>query len=319
MYWPILVRIAQTGLYWQAAGTALVLYDHITTFDQEVEFIWPHRWSLVKVLYILNRYIGDALMLHGTAVQLWIKGELLNKTCPSAIQVQSWLGMITLFTMNGLVIKRISCMYSSNRKVLYLLVGAYSIQIISGSVLTGLTSREGGSVVSPLTATSSYCTPSVTTPRWFWSFLFFSIIFETIVFVLALIQGIRYLRDRKPATPNHHATSMVDRLWNRQGNIVSILIRDSISFPLIGLMLALFSILAFSGRLPPPTTQIVLIINAATSPILGCRLVLNLREAYYKPFIAEFKQSQMAPDDLDIPSLEDLTFKSRQSMQFHSA
>ncbi|KAH6879593.1 hypothetical protein BKA70DRAFT_1475024 [Coprinopsis sp. MPI-PUGE-AT-0042] len=291
----MIVKMAQTGLYWQAAGTAVVLYDHLTTFDQEVEFIWPQSWSLVKILYLLSQF-----MTHGNGLYF---PALLG---PSSFQIQSWLGMITLFTMNGLVVKRISCMYAGNRMILYLLVGAYAVQIVAGAVLTGLIAPKGGNVVSPLTSTSSYCTPSISIPRWFWTFLFYSVTFEVIVFALALVQGIRFLRARKPA-PDPHATSMVDRIWNRQGNLVRILIRDSISFPFIGLVLSVFNILAFKGKLPPPTTQIILVISAANSPILGCRLLLNLREAYYKPFHVEFDPQQDPTDEVVLPSLENDT------------
>jgi hypothetical protein len=34
--------------------------------------------------------------------------------------------------------------------------------------------------------------------------------------------------------------------------------------------------------------QYMMTITAAASPILGCRLILHLRDAYYRPFASEF-------------------------------
>lgn len=50
--------------------------------------------------------------------------------------------------------------------------------------------------------------------------------------------------------------------------------------------------------------QIVIVFAAASGPTLGCRLILNLREAYYKPFHVECDQSQV-PASVVIPSFGD--------------
>ncbi|KAG2012925.1 hypothetical protein CC2G_009875 [Coprinopsis cinerea AmutBmut pab1-1] len=65
--------------YWQVAATSIALYDHLTTLDLEVELIWKKKVSVVQLLFILNRYSGDALFLHGTAYQLWLKGDAFTR------------------------------------------------------------------------------------------------------------------------------------------------------------------------------------------------------------------------------------------------
>ncbi|EAU82649.2 hypothetical protein CC1G_07931 [Coprinopsis cinerea okayama7 len=61
------------------AATSIALYDHITTLDLEVELIWKKKFSVVQLLFILSRYSGDALFLHGTAYQLWLKGDVFTR------------------------------------------------------------------------------------------------------------------------------------------------------------------------------------------------------------------------------------------------
>ncbi|KAG2004846.1 hypothetical protein CC2G_003356 [Coprinopsis cinerea AmutBmut pab1-1] len=72
-----LVRVVQNGLYWQVAATTAVLYDHVTTLDLEVELVWRRKWTFVQVLFVVNRYLGDALFVHG-ATQAWFSGEILE-------------------------------------------------------------------------------------------------------------------------------------------------------------------------------------------------------------------------------------------------
>ena len=52
-------------LYSQAAGLVAVMYDHLITFDSEIEFIWTGSCpSLTKFVYFLNRYVMEAMLLY---------------------------------------------------------------------------------------------------------------------------------------------------------------------------------------------------------------------------------------------------------------
>ena len=44
------------------AGYTLLLYDYILTLRDEATYIWPTRWSIVKSIYMFNRY-GNLLGL----------------------------------------------------------------------------------------------------------------------------------------------------------------------------------------------------------------------------------------------------------------
>jgi hypothetical protein len=48
-------------------STTVQLYDFILTFPQEVSLIWPAPWSLMKVLFLLTRYLPFA----DVVIRLW--------------------------------------------------------------------------------------------------------------------------------------------------------------------------------------------------------------------------------------------------------
>ncbi|TFK19011.1 hypothetical protein FA15DRAFT_674833, partial [Coprinopsis marcescibilis] len=289
-----LTKIARDGMYWQAGTMVVVLYDHLTTFDLEVELIWKRKWSFVKILYLLNRYVGDALFIHGSASQFWVTGAQFEEVCKSALQFQAWLGMIVLWTMNGLIINRILCMWDHDRRILFILLGGFLIHVTAGFVLTGLSSATP-SIPVVFTQHFSVCIP-VSTPHWFWTFLFFTFGFELLVFVLSFAQGIRYLRETRG---NPTTGTFGYQAWAKQTRVVRVLIRDSILFPFIGLVLGLLNILAWFMILPFGSSQVFILVAGASSPILGCRLVLNLRDAYYQRFSLEIQQSAMDKIDQD--------------------
>ncbi|KDR69327.1 hypothetical protein GALMADRAFT_929285 [Galerina marginata CBS 339.88] len=46
------------------AMATCVVYDHITTLDEEVELVWKReKWNAVQILFFINRYTGDLVQM----------------------------------------------------------------------------------------------------------------------------------------------------------------------------------------------------------------------------------------------------------------
>ncbi|KAJ2922514.1 hypothetical protein H1R20_g14575, partial [Candolleomyces eurysporus] len=56
-------------LAWFAA-TTVVVYDHLSTLDLEIELVWKKKWTLIQILFIINRYVPDAAFLYGAVSRL---------------------------------------------------------------------------------------------------------------------------------------------------------------------------------------------------------------------------------------------------------
>ncbi|KAF8980597.1 hypothetical protein BDQ17DRAFT_914230 [Cyathus striatus] len=52
------------------AAFSSMIYDYMLTFDLEVKFIWSAPWGVVKILYLLTRYILFFNITFATAAQL---------------------------------------------------------------------------------------------------------------------------------------------------------------------------------------------------------------------------------------------------------
>lgn len=57
----------QASIFCQLAASALVLYEHVATFSQEVQLMWFAKTSLATVLFFINRYV---LLLSATLSML---------------------------------------------------------------------------------------------------------------------------------------------------------------------------------------------------------------------------------------------------------
>ncbi|KIK05336.1 hypothetical protein K443DRAFT_130485 [Laccaria amethystina LaAM-08-1] len=166
---------------------------------------------------------------------------------------------------------RIACMYSYCRKIIILMVIAFTIEVISMTAIN-LAYLD---VVVEISNSQFLCMgkhfPNLY-PVYFWIVMFS---FELIILLLGLQAGLIYFKESRTFPSN-----------SLRRPLRSILICDSIVFPLIAFAIGGINIFAWT-RLPYYYVTITVTLAQLSSRILGCRLLLNLREAYYLPFETE--------------------------------
>ncbi|EAU82650.2 hypothetical protein CC1G_07932 [Coprinopsis cinerea okayama7 len=280
---PILNNIITQNLhYWQIAATTRANQEGKRSFNtgsrdrinlgtpvnrhSPEEYLYsylPHpqkkKFSTVQILYLLNRYSGDALFIHGVWYQLWLRGEAFQK-----VYQLRWFRVGSAWSAFGPCknLVHVSPLEAGSDLARVHLPGPGD-NILDNHRPRQKRKRRGMSV----------CVPGFAKPflEWYWAYLVFIIAFDVVAFTLALMEGIRYFRRTKLA----------------EGSLVRILLRDSIFFPFLGLSVSIFALLAWRSVLPYPSVAVLMTLMALTSPILGSRLILNLRDAYYKPFAEE--------------------------------
>ncbi|KAH6904983.1 hypothetical protein BKA70DRAFT_1505849 [Coprinopsis sp. MPI-PUGE-AT-0042] len=268
-----LVSMTRKSTLWQVVGSSIVLWDHATTFDQEIEFIWRRKWSFTTFLYVLTRYAGDVMFIHG-AISVLATGMFLDhvsipifcdskwavtgvsdvrsrrKTlsfpkltsrlgslttrCPSVLQVQSWLAQIALFAMNGIVVKRVVCMYNGNKWVLWALtvtLAAFTMHSTTVMILTSNVRSVVGRIQSVYLYETCHIWPLDSIPSWYWTFTISMIIFDALVFLLSMLQGVSFACGNGRMRRDGRKVGILDHLWSTRRTLASVLLRDSILFP----------------------------------------------------------------------------------------
>jgi hypothetical protein len=106
----------------------LVLYDHLITFDTEVERIWSLKWRLPKFLFLTSRYVVvPMLILIGIAKSGY---ALLPEFCAFAVRFYKWADALALTIAEIVLMIRVSALYGHSRVVLGLLIGMFTCQIL---------------------------------------------------------------------------------------------------------------------------------------------------------------------------------------------
>ncbi|KAJ7583914.1 hypothetical protein C8J56DRAFT_1094854 [Mycena floridula] len=155
------VRNLHVTQYVSITGCALLLYDHLLTFDDEVELIWSTRWTLPKVLFLLVRYLVPISMVMFMTATAGLGNEwitpvvhfiriniklLILRSCKIWYGFGAMIGIGTIAIGNFMVLLHIWNLWDRDRRFILLtmttFVGTQIASIICGSIVIRNISRN---------------------------------------------------------------------------------------------------------------------------------------------------------------------------------
>ncbi|GLB33529.1 hypothetical protein LshimejAT787_0104130 [Lyophyllum shimeji] len=81
----------------QLIPTIVALYDHLITLDREVALIWNKRWTFAKVLFLWNRYFSNLFLL--TSAILFLVKPSSNELCVLYLSTDYPMTVFTQITL----------------------------------------------------------------------------------------------------------------------------------------------------------------------------------------------------------------------------
>ncbi|KDR69340.1 hypothetical protein GALMADRAFT_256190 [Galerina marginata CBS 339.88] len=263
------------------AAATCTIYDHLTTLDDEIELIWKRpRWSPVQYLFLVNRYAGDAMQFYSAFVFVrHIMGHTHQNGNPLNILL-GYLVTVVLGSMQGIMVYRVSSMYSHKRKIIYFLAVSLVLEVTFVIFVQLYAYKFNTPVPDP--APGVHLCSQNSWPSFMYTVWIPIAIFEFVVLSLSLSLAIKYYQSVKDL-PAIRPTAIP---WHNSDSLLYILLRDSITFPFICLTICIVNFFIWM-LLPYLAVQISFTVASFAPCIIGSRLIINLREAYYKPFIEE--------------------------------
>jgi len=244
-----LVRL-KTVTYIDAGSLALLVYDYFMTLESEVNLIWPSKWSFIKVLYVLTRYLPfvdvSVLPVYDTSKTISLK------TCKQLYTVGSFGVVIGVAIAELILVIRTWALWGREKRigiflfVLYvsLVIPAFVFMIIFVNSLTFAVTKDIG------------CTPTGGSPLIVGDFLIIVLI-ETVVLGLTLGRGWYNYRGRR--------------------GLLAVLYRDGIAFYFALLTLSIVNITVVIAA-PIDLSNLLTTIQRVLHSCLSARVILNLRE-----------------------------------------
>ncbi|KZT60074.1 hypothetical protein CALCODRAFT_553861 [Calocera cornea HHB12733] len=244
------------------AGFCLMLYDILTTLDVEINLVWPAPRSLVKVLFLCNRYVTPGLYIY---VVYTMSGLMAAPSNQSHSCFEFFLTSLTLegLCVNGigavLMLLRVYALYNRHRGILIVLSALLCLELL-GSVIVmayGVVAAD----YSMLFIEDIHACVSLHHLSWLWIVFLFMMLFDVVVFYLVVRKTLKYTRETNSST-----------------RLISVLLFDSVGYFLVMIVAELLNIIAYTSF---PSNQFLVGINImwCLNTAMISRIYLNLRSA----------------------------------------
>ncbi|KAF9468869.1 hypothetical protein BDZ94DRAFT_548070 [Collybia nuda] len=260
----------------QLVPTIVTLYDHLITFDQEVELVWNKPWTIAKVLFFWNRYFGTFFLL-AEAVVFSIKPSS-DQVCRDWFFIQGWSTALIIWSMQSTMLFRTFAMFRRNRFVIISCIICYAIEVCTMVVIMILSFQFIDAINEPFPGIF-ICTP-YNVPRYMYAFWLPIVVFDCVLFGLALWAGTQHVKVL------HGLNSPRSSMWE-------VLLKDSLLYFSVTLTTYITSAVVWLV-VPAHWLELPQGFSIAGTCVMGVRLVLNLRKAYYMP----------RPGDIELETLD---------------
>ncbi|KAF8485455.1 hypothetical protein JB92DRAFT_1560172 [Gautieria morchelliformis] len=238
----------------------MLVYDYAITFDMEVEFVWMRTWGFGKAIFLI------ATLVYRRFFPLY--SDLCQVPCHSSCQNYIWWQitstLVSIITAEVILIMRIHAVYDCNKKLLILMVALLLVEVIIAVVLSAPTLQGAQSSPHIIVTSSTGCPNYTLSSRAFISWIP-AILFETFLMFLMLRKGWGIYKS------------------GRSAKLLHLIIRDSLVYYLAMVMtlVANCCIWALSTR-RHLSADILPSLACAMPCVLGSRLLLNMRERFFK-------------------------------------
>jgi len=253
-------RLATVG------SATILLYDHLITIDQEIEFVWRKDWSLLKGVFILHRYLGLGCVLFQFYAIL--SPNVTDSLCTFWFRWEMWGYTSIVLTTELVLLLWIFVIYDRNRQILAALSVIFATQTVALVVIlaqsfTRLKSSANIARDYHILDFPNFCS-LFNEPQFFSWYWLPVLIYNTAILALFIgksASAFRSLRDEE--------NSLLDKLYRRSlVNFVAI-------FAVFFLCCVFWIVGEFSlGQIPIGFVLSFSITNST-------RLLINIRHAYY--------------------------------------
>jgi len=246
-----------TGNLW-IVPLCLIFFDILITLDVEVKHFWNRGGNMFStLLFFTIRYFPALnLVVHNIVLNLRYPAPSL---CVFWFQYVGYSAGLEHMVVGAILILRLYAIFDCNKKLLVVLLALYGVTITTETVIIGVMTHHFQSQEA-LRNIFGGCAP-LNIPTWCWVYWLPSVIFESILFLLALWKTILEARVKA----------------SRASPLMHVLLRDSVIY--FG-GIVIWSILNLGAWYinPLPLYGLFVGCHIGFQSILGARLLLNIRE-----------------------------------------
>ncbi|KII83973.1 hypothetical protein PLICRDRAFT_46746 [Plicaturopsis crispa FD-325 SS-3] len=264
------------------SGVTVLTYDHILTFNEELNLIWRSKIGLVSWIFLFNRYLVPALLAVDIYENFYLDMPYHQEIqfCKLWTMIQGYLTILSFMSIHVIVAFRVYALHGGRPWVGRVL---WAAGIIYTVVCLGLSTLAQLPQTSPwpdsVRVVWHQCLGSI--PSWSWAIWLPSVVFETLLFGLTMAAALCQTTDGVSFN-----------------SMYQILYRDGILYFLAVSLCSLFSLLVWVTA-PPSLIGLGRYFALALVNVAGSRLVLNLKDyaARHREAMSESREPRRSQTD----------------------
>jgi len=202
------------------------VYDYFLTLDDEIRYFWTGKWSMSRVLYLLNRYLPPVSLTLGMIS--FLAPGLSIEFCDRTIRTCFILDVIAMAVAQAVLVLRIWHLYRHSRAAQILAVTSFVICVVAEGVTLGLSIVDLHSeiIVAPGVYLLEIGCKALPPPT-LWRMFVPHFVLHTICYLFTAYRGIRSRSIAAEAAP------LMRRLL-RDGGILYFVVFFSVGFSTVG-------------------------------------------------------------------------------------
>jgi len=180
---------------------SLTIYEYFITLDEEIKYFWKGRWTISRVLFLVNRYLSPSVIVWAVICHCIPKPS--PEFCKPAIQVSLVFGNIGIGVVQAMLAARIWYLFQGSRTIQYSIVLGFVASLAASFVLLAL-SIENLQLISTeeiklVFSDFQNVGCKAVRPPHIWRIFLPSLVLHTILYVLTAVRALRNRRLLKHA------------------------------------------------------------------------------------------------------------------------
>ncbi|CAK5263440.1 unnamed protein product [Mycena citricolor] len=259
--------------YINYAVATLLVYELLTTLDDEIARVWSLKWRLPKILFMLNRYF-----IRGILIALWILADFPG-TSPEFCRIYSYWQMIPLrlaiIAAQGLVVIRVWAIYNNSRFMWWILTILYTLEclVMAACIIVATADTQGIAQPAPLScglhSRSGYLLKMYASGTWI-----APVCFE---FIMLLITLAKVVPRWKLGGRKAGQWGILGSFGTGGNDTLDVLARDSLVYFLFIFTFSLTNVIIYEFDFSAYFRAVLLGPTSAISCIAVSRMMINIR------------------------------------------
>ncbi|KAF9224157.1 hypothetical protein BS17DRAFT_732942 [Gyrodon lividus] len=243
-------------------GHSLLVYDYLLTLSLEVEYVWKAPWTIVKGVFLLNRY-GN--LIGQTFITLEEAGVLSHGSQEFCGASNLFAGIFSIFSAESihiLVLMRAWAIWGCTYRVAAWLVGLYTIYVLFYVGMLVYGAKSPSFIRFWYLDEVKVCVVVIPPHVQVWLSYLITILLDTVMFVLVMNSLRKLARQSQRLYPSP---------------LLRLLMRDAVVFYLASVFHGMYTIVCWTVFGDDPRNMLEIGVSLPLLSLVGQRLVLNLR------------------------------------------